>query len=190
MLAMVAVRKISKFILWSRTASNAVQLKEKMTGKLPKNVEIAIAASIQAAVTDADIVCTLTGSKDPIVQRDWLKAGVHINAVGAHTPTTRELDSQTMKDAKIYADKRESLLNEAGDFIIPLKEGLFDASHLLHDLAELVTHSAPMGREVDDITVFKSLGLALEDLATAKMIFDRCKSLQLGSWKQMCEPPT
>lgn len=182
--AMAAVRRISRFVLWSRTAENAVQLKTKISS-LGLNSEVEVANTVESALKSADIICVVTGAHEPILKREWIKPGAHINAVGAHSAKTRELDSQTMKDAKVYADKRESLFSEGGDFLIPLQEGLFDQSHLLAELSELVVAPHVPSRSPQDITVFKSLGLAVEDIACAKFIFDRCRANKSGSWKAM-----
>lgn len=186
--AMATVRKISKFVVWTRTTANAFALQQKFASR-GFSVPIEVVQTAKEAVKDADIICALTAAKEPIFERGWLKPGVHINAVGAHTPSTREIDSLTVRDARVFADKRESLLAEGGDFVIPMKEGLVTESHIVAELSELVNNPSLGRRSDSDLTVFKSLGLALEDLAAVKLVYDRCRDSNLGAWKQMCEPP-
>jgi alanine dehydrogenase len=115
------------------------------------------------------------------VSRDWLKPGVHINAVGAAFPTTRELDSRTVADASFFVDRRESTLSESGDYLIPLQEGAIGPDHIRAEIGEVVIGDAAGRRSPDEITVFKSLGIAVEDLAAAEYVVMRAERENIGA---------
>jgi ornithine cyclodeaminase len=138
-------------------------------------------ATAEEALADADVVCTTTASPEPVVRRQWLKPGVHINAVGSSVPTSRELDSQTMVDASLFVDRRESLLNEAGDFLFPQREGLIGPDHVRGELGELLLGTVDGRRFDDEITVFKSQGIAVEDLAAGELVLQRAEAEDAGT---------
>lgn len=164
--AMRAVRDFERVVVWSRTPGRIAGVEE--------------AASAVEAVRDADVVVTATYAAEPIVERSWLKPGVHVNAVGASAPTARELDTQTMRDAAVFVDRRESALNESGDFLIPQREGAFGPDHIRGEIGELLIGSAEGRRSEDELTVFKSLGLAVEDLAAAEYVLQRAAAENAG----------
>jgi ornithine cyclodeaminase/alanine dehydrogenase-like protein (mu-crystallin family) len=165
--AMEAVRNFERIVVWSAS------------GRSLEDAESV--GSAEEAVRDADVICTVTALAEPVVQRDWLKPGVHINAVGSSIPSTRELDSATMRDAALFVDRRESTLNESGDFLIPQKEGLIGPEHIRAEIGELVIGAAEGRRSDDEITVFKSLGLAVEDLAAAELVLQRAEAENAGA---------
>jgi ornithine cyclodeaminase/alanine dehydrogenase-like protein (mu-crystallin family) len=165
--AMRAVREFERVVLWSAS------------GRSLDGAESV--ATAEEAVRAADVLCTTTASADPVVEREWLKPGVHINAVGSSIPTARELDSRTVADASLFVDRRESTLNEAGDFLLPLREGLIGADHIRAELGELLLGTA-VGRSSDDeITLFKSLGLGVEDLAAGELVLQRAEAEDAGT---------
>ena len=120
---------------------------------------------------DIDIICTVTGSADPLVKGEWVSKGTHINAVGACTPKTRELDTATILKSKLFTDFYESLYHEAGDFIIPKNEGAIDDRHVKGEIGELLLEKKKGRTSDDDITVFKSLGLAVEDIFSVDHVY-------------------
>ena len=139
------------------------------------------AATAEEAVRAADVVVTVTSAREPIVERAWLRPGTHVTAAGSSIPTTRELDTQTMVDASLFVDRRESTLNEAGDYLFPLREGAIGPEHIKAELGEVLIGAHP-GRTADDeLTVFKSLGLAVEDLAAAEHVLRRAEAENVGS---------
>jgi ornithine cyclodeaminase len=164
--AMQAVRDFDRVVVWSRTPGKIAGVEEAPTAA--------------EAVRDADVVVTATYAAEPILERAWLKPGVHINAVGSSIPTTRELDSATIRDAALFVDRRESTLNEAGDFLIPQREGAIGPEHIRAELGELLIGSAEGRRSDDELTVFKSLGLAVEDLAAAEYVLTRAEEEEEG----------
>ena len=132
--------------------------------------------SAEDVVRDADVVCTCTTSPEPVLQRAWLAPGAHVNAVGASVPTARELDEETMRAATVVVDRRESALNEAGELLIP---GL-GVERIAAELGEVLTGAHPGRTSDDELTVFKSLGLGVEDLAAAELVVRRAREQGAG----------
>jgi ornithine cyclodeaminase/alanine dehydrogenase-like protein (mu-crystallin family) len=126
--------------------------------------------SARAAVDGADLICTLTASATPVIEGSWIAPGAHINAIGASSAATREVDTGTVRLARIFVDSREAALAEAGDLLIPLGEGAIDGTAIIAELADLVLHRATVRQTETDITLFKSVGLAIEDAAAATRI--------------------
>jgi ornithine cyclodeaminase/alanine dehydrogenase-like protein (mu-crystallin family) len=165
--AMRAVRGFDRVLAWSAS------------GRSLDGAESV--ASAEEAVRDADVVCTVTAAAEPIVRREWLKPGVHVNAVGSSIPTTRELDTATMAAAALFVDRRESTVNEAGDYLFPLREGALNESHIRAEIGELLIGAAEGRRDAEELTVFKSLGLAVEDLAAAELVLANAEAENAGS---------
>jgi ornithine cyclodeaminase len=175
--AMAVVGDFQRARIWSRTPEHAEALAAD-PGELPFPVETA--ASAEAAVADADVVCTTTSAPEPILRRAWLRAGAHVNAVGSSIPTTRELDTETMAAASLFVDRRESALNEAGDFLFAQREGAIGPDHIRAELGELLVGKAAGRTSPEELTVFKSLGLAVEDLAAAEHVYRRAREEGTG----------
>jgi ornithine cyclodeaminase/alanine dehydrogenase-like protein (mu-crystallin family) len=165
--AMRAVHDFDRVVVWSRTPGRMPDLEE--------------AATAEEAVRDADVVVTATSSAEPILERAWLKPGAHVNAVGSSIPTARELDTATMRDAALFVDRRESTVNEAGDFLFPQREGAIGPEHIRAEIGELLVGAAEGRRSDDELTVFKSLGLAVQDLAAAEHVLRRAEAEDAGS---------
>ena len=138
------------------------------------------AASIEEAVREADVVVTATSSEEPVLRREWLKPGTHVNAMGACFPHTRELDSQTIADAALFVDRRESAEAESGEYLIALGEGAIGKGHIRAELGEVLAGSAPGRMSDDELTVFDSLGLAVEDLFAAEYLLRRAEETGRG----------
>jgi ornithine cyclodeaminase len=167
--AMLSVRKIKSIKIWSRDYLNADKLAAQIVTK--HNIPAIGVRDAKDAVSNADIICTTTASPTPVLPGEWIKKGAHINAVGSSTPGTRELDTAAIVNSKLFADKYESVYHEAGDFIIPKKEGAIDDDHVKGELGE-VMRGIKSGRETnDEITVFKSLGIAIEDVYAADHVY-------------------
>jgi ornithine cyclodeaminase len=165
--AMQAVRPFERVLAWSGS------------GRSLDGAESV--GSAEEALRDADVVCTVTSSAEPVLERGWLKPGVHVNAVGSSIPSARELDSATMAAAALFVDRRESTVNEAGDYLFPLREGAIDESHIRAELGEVLIGAAEGRRGPEELTVFKSLGLAVEDLAAAEHVLARAEAEDVGS---------
>jgi ornithine cyclodeaminase len=141
-------------------------------------------------VRGADLVCTTTSAREPVLCGRWLAPGAHINAVGACFPTARELDGEAVARTLFYTDRRESCLAESGDFLLARAEGAIGDAHLLGELGEVFVGTV-RGRVADaEITLFKSLGLAVEDLASAHFLLQRARSTGAGTWLEWGGPPS
>jgi ornithine cyclodeaminase len=130
----------------------------------------------QEAVHQADIICTTTSAREPILRGEWLKRGVHVNAIGASTRASRELDTEAVRRSRLYVDRRESALNEAGEFLLAKSENAVTDQHIVGELGDLLTGAIEGRRSDDEITLFKSLGLAIEDVAAAHFIFSAAQN--------------
>ena len=138
--------------------------------------------TVEAAVRGADIIVTATTSREPVLQREWISPGAHINAIGTFSPKAREVDTGTMAAASLFVDRRESALNEAGDYLIAANEGAIGPEHIRAELGDLVT-GIHRGRNLpEEITLFKSLGLAIEDLAAAAHVYEKARVANGGAW--------
>jgi len=178
--AMCDVRDVRRIRVFSVPERSAHEFAERESKRLGRSVEAC--ATAEEAVAGADLICTVTTAKEPVVRGEWVSPGAHVTAVGAYTPTTRELDSDLVVNSRLYADRRESLLSEAGEFLIPRSEGRCDDDHLVGELGEVLTGKVPARTSPDEITLFKSLGIAIEDLAMAQHVYTVAKERELGTW--------
>lgn len=178
------VRPLDSVRVWSRGGDRARRFAERFGSGARRVVACGTA---REAVDGADIVCTLTSSREPVLLGDWLAPGTHVNAVGASLATSRELDSAAVVKSRLYVDRRESALNEGGDFLVPKREGLVGDDHIVGEIGELLVDPprAPGRRSSTEITLFKSLGLAIEDLAAARRVYDRALATGVGSWLEL-----
>jgi ornithine cyclodeaminase/alanine dehydrogenase-like protein (mu-crystallin family) len=138
-------------------------------------------ATSAAAVEEADIICTCTNSPEPVFEGGHLKAGAHINAIGAYRPETREVDDKTMKRARVVVDSLTGAMAEAGDILIPFRSGILRREQIVGDLSEIVRGVSPGRASEEEITVFKSVGFALEDLGAGLRAYNNALRLGLGT---------
>jgi ornithine cyclodeaminase/alanine dehydrogenase-like protein (mu-crystallin family) len=185
--AMKTVRPLRRVRVWSRNRANTERFAREEAGAA--GVAIEVAGSAEEAVRGADLVCTTTSSKEPVLEGAWLAPGTHVNAVGACFPYTRELDTDAVRRARLYTDCRESCVNEAGDFIIPRDEGAIADEHLVGEVGEVFLGRVPGRRSPDEITLYESLGVAVEDLAAAHLIHRRAQETGGGTWLEWGGPP-
>ena len=177
LVAMCEVRNIIKAIVYD--------LSEKAVNTFIKDLGEKLAIEIIQTknandVLQSDIICTATSSPTPIFDGAKVKPGTHINGIGSHTPNARELDTEIVKRSKFIGDSKEACLKEAGDFIIPLNAGDIDESHFYADLGEIVAGDKQAGKSNSEITIFKSNGLAIQDAATAKLVYDKAIEAGVG----------
>jgi alanine dehydrogenase len=177
--AMAAVRQLRTVRVWNRTAAHAAAFAEWARAAL--GLEVMTCASAEEAVRGADIVCTVTSSREPVLEGAWLEPGTHVNAVGASQPDARELDSDAVARARLFADRRESLTHESADYQVPLREGRLRPDETVPELGEVVLGTVPGRRDADEITLFKSLGLAIEDLVAAQHVLERAEREDVGT---------
>lgn len=179
--AVCTVRSIDKIWIYDPRASAAAayvrDLKEKGP---PFPQDISIASSPEQAAGQADIICTATTSSVPVFNDNHIKPGVHINGVGSYTPEMQEIPSATVVRAKVFVDSVSSSWEEAGDLIIPLQKGLIDKAHVRGEIGELALGQIRGRDKEDDITFFKSVGVAVQDISVAQVILHTAEKLGLG----------
>jgi ornithine cyclodeaminase/alanine dehydrogenase-like protein (mu-crystallin family) len=178
--AMRVVRNIRRITVWGRNFDHAQSFAELHSKRLSFPIEAI--ESAERAIEGADIICTVTASTDPILLGDWIAPGTHINAVGSSVPFARELDTAAVVKSKLFVDRRESTLNEAGDFLFPKKEGAIADDHVLGEIGDILLDKIKGRESVEDITLFKSLGLAIEDIAAAYCIYQKLAKQGGGRW--------
>jgi ornithine cyclodeaminase len=176
--AMQAVRSIRRVRAWS---PHRERLEAFVNDEAARGVEVEISDGAREAVEGADIVCTVTAAAEPVLAGDWLSPGAHVNAVGASLAANRELDSAAVRRARLFVDRRESARSEAGDYLIPLQEGAIGEDHIIAEIGELAAGLAKGRETADEITLFKSLGLAIEDLAAARWIHQQAVATGSGT---------
>jgi ornithine cyclodeaminase len=170
--AMTLVRKIDQVKVYDRSQEAAKKYQQEMEEKY--NIPVIVAESVQEAVEDADIVCTLTPSKDPYLKAEWIQPGTHINAVGAFTLNTREVESALVAKAKLYADQVEAMKKECGEYLVPVQEGLIGEEHIVGSIGAILNDLVPARETEEEITLFDALGLAVEDIACGRyLVFDK-----------------
>jgi ornithine cyclodeaminase/alanine dehydrogenase-like protein (mu-crystallin family) len=175
--AVKCVRDIRRVRVWSRSGEKSKVFAEKARAQF--GVEVVVCAGAREAVEGADVICTITAARTPVLEGAWLSPGAHVNAVGASLPTARELDTAAVVRSRLFVDRRESTLHEAGDFLIPRGEGAVTDAHILGELGDLITKTVKGRANRDDVTLFKSLGLAVEDVASLRHI--HTKAMASGS---------
>jgi ornithine cyclodeaminase len=174
---MAAARSFDHGRIWSRDPEQARKLADEL--ELPFPLEVV--AHAEDAVRGADVVVTATAAETPIVQREWFGEGTHINAVGSSIPRTRELDGATVAASTLFVDRRESTENESGDFLLAVKEGTVSPDHITAELGEVFAGTHPGRTSPGEITLFKSLGIAMEDLAAGEYILRKAREQGVGS---------
>jgi len=183
--AMLTVRPVKSIRVWSRNAEHVSKFVEREARKL--SIAVVASSSAEEAVRGADIICTTTSSREPVLHGEWIAPGSHINAVGSSVAFARELDTAAVTNARLYVDRRESTLNESGDFIIAKKEGSIDESHIVGEIGDVILGKVKGRRSPDEITLFKSLGLAVEDLAAANHIYKKAAAINAGTLIELGE---
>jgi ornithine cyclodeaminase len=176
--AMCAVRPLRDVRVWSRNSEHARELADVARARF--DLDASVSSSAEEAVRGVDIVCTTTSSTQPLLLGDWLSPGTHLNVVGASQPHAREVDTKAVVRSRLYADRRESALKEPGDIIVPLQEGAITPDHIVGEIGEILIGRAPGRRNREDITLFKSLGLAIEDLSSASHVYAEARRLGVG----------
>ena len=173
--AISRVRPIREIRICSRTRQKAEAL-------AAEHAEAEVCDTVEAAVRGAEIIVTATSSKEPILRREWIAPGTHINAVGSSIAAARELDAATVAAASLFVDRRESTVNESGDYLFAVKEGaIAGPEHIRAELGELLLGTAKGRVSAEEITLFKSLGLGIEDLACASFLYGKARQLGTGT---------
>ena len=176
--ALAAVRPIKRARVACRNIEHAVELAREMQSSFP----IEPVRTNEEAVRGADVIVTATSSLEPVINKEWISPGAHVNAIGTHSPSSREIDSATMAAARLFVDRRESALNEAGDYLLAAQEGLITPDSIIGEIGELLIGTKTGRTSATEITLFKSLGLAIEDVVTADYLYQRAQSQNAGTW--------
>lgn len=180
LLAMAEVRPIKRCRVVSRNPQHARRFVDQMSERVPFTIETV--ETVEKALDGADLIATVTNAKEPVVRREWISPGTHLNVVGSSTPTAREVDTATIAASSLFVDRRESTLNEAGDYLFAAREGAIGPDHIRAELGEVLTGAQPGRTSREEITLFKSLGLAVEDLAAANYLYRKAKESSAGTW--------
>lgn len=178
--AACTARNVETVYIFDPNREKADAFAEEMKGKgrIPKDVRVA--ATPQEAVANADVICTATTSTKPVFDDRDLKPGTHISAVGSYTPDMQEVPAETVVRAKVVVDSYSAALEEAGDILQPMRAGLFDESRIHAELGEIILGRKPGRTSHEEITCFKSVGVAVQDAMAAKVALDNARKMNIG----------
>lgn len=179
--AACTVRRLETVFIYDPNPEKAQAFAAEMNGKGPIPPDIRVAGSAREAVENADIICTATTSLRPVFQDKDLRTGTHISAVGSYRADMQEVPSETLQRASVFVDSRSAALEEAGDLIQPLQARLFDESHICGELGEVITGRVPGRQSQDEITYFKSVGIAAQDAMAAQVALTNARRMKIGT---------
>lgn len=176
--ALRPILDVDRVLVWSRTEATARKFADSTGAEVVNSAEDVVRA--------ADVLCTLTPAKDPVVRGAWFPPGLHVNAVGAPPrPDHREIDTEGIRMARVVVDSRLTALHESGDVLIPLGEGAIDADHFGDEIGEVVVGAKPGRSAPEQITLYNSLGIGLQDLAAARLLIDAARRRGIGTEIEM-----
>jgi len=178
--AMCAVRPISDVVIVGRSTKSADRFVENAVLDHP-GLEISATTDIRQAVGIADIICTVTAADEPLLFGEWIATGTHLNVVGSSIPSKREIDTALLKRSRVFVDYRISTMAQAGEVILAIEEGTISADHILAEIGEVISGSAEGRTNKDEITLYRSLGVAAQDLATAHYVLEKAKTEGRGT---------
>jgi ornithine cyclodeaminase len=181
--AMLLVRNIKRVKVWSRTQAHAVSFVKQIRER--SGVEAEVTASAREAVEGTDLICTNTSSPEPVLMGEWIAPGAHINAVGSSAAQARELDAAAVVKSRLFVDSRSSAVHEAGDFIVPKKDGIIGDDHIKGEIGEVLLGRVTGRESSEEITLFKSVGLAVEDVAAGDFVYRKAMERNKGLWVEL-----
>ncbi|MBI2998989.1 MAG: ornithine cyclodeaminase family protein [Deltaproteobacteria bacterium] len=173
------VRKIREIKVYDVLEKSVWSLKEELEPEV--GIKIEPVQTAEEAVRNADLLVTVTTAKEPIVSADWLKPGIHINAVGSHRPDLREIDAATFERARIVVDSREAIMAECGDILLAIKEGVITENHIYAEIGEILAGKKAGRTAASEITVYKAVGIAIQDVATAQLAYEKALERKVGT---------
>jgi ornithine cyclodeaminase len=176
--AMLAVRKFTEVLVWGRNADRAKAFVEHL--HMPGGVSARAVALAEQVVANTDVICTVTSAATPILKGEWIRPGTHLNLVGSAVATTAEVDGTCVKRARFYVDYREAALAQAGELLDAIKAGMVTAEHIVGEIGEVLIGKAPGRRSADEITAYKSLGIAAQDLTAAEYVYAAARAANVG----------
>jgi ornithine cyclodeaminase/alanine dehydrogenase len=177
--ALCRVRKIREIKVYDLLEKSVRSLKEELEPEV--GIEIEPAKTAEAAVRNVDLLVTVTTAKEPILSADWLRPGAHINAVGSHRPDLREIDAATFKRARVVVDSREAIMAECGDILLAIKEGVITENHIYAEIGEILAGKKPGRTATNEITLYKAVGIAIQDVATAQLAYEKALERKVGT---------
>lgn len=177
--ALTHVKQIERIKIYSPSGASAAGIKKDLEPAM--KIAIEVAASAEDAVRDVDLLVTGSTAREPIVKSDWLKAGVHINAVGSHRPDYREIDGATMARAKVVVDSRAAIMAECGDILLAIKENLISENHIHGEIGEVLAGTKAGRSSASEVTLYKSVGIAIQDVATAHLVYQKALEQGVGT---------
>lgn len=177
--ALTQVKKIERIKIYSPSGASAAGIKKDLEPAM--TIAIEATASAEDAVRDVDLLVTGSTAKEPIVKSAWLKAGVHINAVGSHRPDHREIDGATVARAKVVVDSREAIMAECGDILLAIKEQAISENHVHGEIGEVIAGTKPGRMSASEVTLYKSVGIAIQDVATANLVYRKALKRGVGT---------
>jgi ornithine cyclodeaminase/alanine dehydrogenase-like protein (mu-crystallin family) len=169
--AIAKVRKLESITIWGRSPERAQALAEQMHAEL--NLPVTTLPTVQQAVADADIICTVTAAAEPILKSEWVQPGAHVNVVGSSHAGPAEIDNAVVARARFFADSREGVLNQGAEFLSAKQAGLIDDDHILAEIGQVLAGTKEGRRSADEITIYKSLGHVVQDLASAWWLYSQ-----------------
>ena len=181
--ALSRVRSIERVLIWSPTRTSAIYLKEELEEEM--GFPIQPQESAEAVVRGADVLTAVTDAAEPILDAGWLKPGVHINAVGSHRPEAREMGSDTVKRATVVVDSLDAINTECGDILLAIEEGAITVDHVRGEIGEVLSGAKPGRTGDDEITLYKSVGVAAQDVAAASLVYRRALEQGVGTEVEM-----
>lgn len=176
--AMLAVRTLRRVRVWARDPDKGAEFARAEGAR--HRIDIETSATVAEAVKGADIICTLTKAREPILRGEWLAPGTHLNVVGSSIAATAEIDTPAVVKSRFFVDYRESTINEGGEYLRALKAGAITPQHLLAEIGEVANGSKPGRLSPSDVTLYKSLGIAPQDLASAHYVLEKARAAGLG----------
>ena len=177
--ALCRVRKLKKIKLYSPSGMSARNIKREL--EPAAGVAIDVAKSAEETVRNSNLVVTATTAQQPILKSEWLKPGAHVNAVGSHRPDSREIDGPTVARSKVVVDSREAIMAECGDILLAIKEKNITENHLHAEIGEVLARTKPGRSSASEVTVYKSVGIAIQDVATAQLLYRKAIEQNVGS---------
>jgi ornithine cyclodeaminase/alanine dehydrogenase-like protein (mu-crystallin family) len=176
--ALLTVRRFERLIVWGRTATRVRALLDRLA--LPNGVRAEAAESVEQALSQADVACTVTSAKEPFLRGQWLRPGTHLNLVGSAIATTAEVDDAAVAAGKFYVDYIDAARAAAGEYLNAVKSGIVMEQHIVGEIGEVLLGRKPGRTNPSEITIYKSLGVTTQDLAAAQLALQRARELGIG----------
>jgi len=178
-LALCRVKHLRRIKIYSPMGISASNLKQELESEVGVNIDVI--GSAEDTVRDCDLVVTVTTAKEPVLREEWLKPGVHINGVGSHRPDLREIDGATLARSKLVVDSRDAIMAECGDILLAIKEKWITEHHIHAEIGEVLARTKPGRTDATEITLYKSVGIAIQDVATAHLVYHKALKRNVGA---------